>query len=56
MVNSPWLFRLHELIMTDIEAAKKLYARVLAGARDTFYCWKFVSGLMGLSLIRLLAS
>jgi hypothetical protein len=36
MVNPPWRFRLHELITTDIEAAKKLYAGSLAVTRIPF--------------------
>jgi hypothetical protein len=56
MVNSHGRFVWYELMTTDIEAPRAFYAGSWAGARNTFYRWRFVSGLMSFSSIRLLVS
>ena len=52
MVNSPWRSRLARVDYDGHRGREKTLRRVVGCDKDTFYCWRFISGLVGLSLIR----
>jgi hypothetical protein len=46
MANSPWRFRLARPDYDGHRGRKKTLRRVVGYDKDTFHCWRFVSGLV----------